>query len=79
MAERGPLIERGICPECGGEIYPGEWRGQKWFTCSVCGRTVCEDCRKQHIMHCLAKTWGLMEEKNGEFVQVERPRQFAIK
>jgi hypothetical protein len=79
MAERGPLISRGICPECGEPIYPGEARGRKWFTCSICGRTVCEDCRKEHIMHCFAETWGLMEKKDGEWVQVEKPRQFAIK
>jgi hypothetical protein len=78
MAERGPLIQRGVCPECGEPIYPGEARGPKWFTCSVCGQTVCEDCRRRHILKCMALTWGMAKEEKGELVQVEKPSRYSL-
>ena len=66
--------------ECGKELYMGEERAPSWFTCSTCGQAVCEDCRRKHIMLCMAKTWGAVKEgPGGELIEVDRPRQAAIR
>lgn len=68
---------RGIrCVECG--CFP-QVEEKDWFTCSICGKPVCEECRKRHIPLCFAKTWGMVEVgPEGELVPVEKPRSFTI-
>jgi hypothetical protein len=77
--ERRPLIQRGVCAECGEPIYEGEFKGPKWFTCGICGKEVCESCAKFHIPRCFALTWGAAKEgPGGEIIQVEKPSQFSL-
>lgn len=77
--ERGPLIQRDVCADCAKPLFAGQERAVPWFTCGVCGKSVCEDCRKTHIPKCMALTWGMAKEDKGELVQVEKPSKYAIK
>lgn len=71
-----PAIRGKRCVECG--IFP-EVERKPWFTCSICGKVVCEKHGKTHIPLCFAKTWGLVEiGPEGELIPVEKPRSFTL-
>ena len=71
-----PAIRGQQCVECG--AFP-EVDRKPWFTCSICGKVVCEEHAKTHIPLCFAKTWGLAEETpEGKLIPIERPRSFAL-
>jgi len=39
-----------------------------WFTCSICGKPVCMDCKERHIPICMAITWGMAKWENDKLV-----------
>lgn len=71
-----PLIVGRRCADCG--EYLG--KEEEWFTCSICGKKICERCRRGHISTCMVETWGLakVDPDTGELVQEEKPPRFAM-
>ena len=70
-----PLVVGRRCADC----YKWLGKREEWFTCSICGATICEECRRGHIPVCMVKTWGIVEVgPEGELVQVEKPRKWAM-
>ena len=70
-----PLIRGLRCVDC------GDWLDEKpWFTCSSCGKTICEECRVGHIPLCMALTWAMakVDPETGELVQEEKPQSFKL-
>ena len=71
---RVPLIYHGVCRECGESLH-----NKDWLTCSTCGKAICVDCSRKHMLICMALTWGLAKKDpvTGELIKEERPRTLS--
>jgi hypothetical protein len=72
------------CADCGEwitEAYPfGMALERSWFTCSTCGKTICENCRKAHISLCMVLTWRMatVDPDTGKLIQSAKPHKFTM-
>jgi len=66
----------GFCSSCHKRLY----KGDDWFTCSICGKPVCEVCRRGHVTRCMAVSWDVAREnpETGELEPTEKPPEYAI-